>query len=139
MKAIKLIPTVRLIGLFLMFSAYLYGQDPLIVAPTVYKKAILENENVRVIELEIAPGEVIPWHSHPNHVIYAITDGKIEITDKGKAPVVVDIKAGDALYIPAVTHMAKNIGTTSAKMVVTEIKSNKKKMNAHPVTAIKKE
>ena len=138
MKTMKLISTARFIGLFLMFSAYLYGQDPLSIAPTIYKKAILENENVRVLELEIAPGQVIPWHSHPNHVVYALTDSKIEITDKGKAPVVADIKAGEALYIPAVTHMAKNIGTTTAKMIVTEIRNNKKKMNSNTVTAIKK-
>ncbi|TGD59811.1 cupin domain-containing protein [Flavobacterium humi] len=139
MKTMKLIPTVRFIGLFLMFGTYLYGQDPHVVAPSIYKRVVLENENVRVLELEIAPGEIVPWHSHPNHVAYALTDAKLEITDKGKAPVVADIKAGEAMYIPAVTHMAKNLGTAPAKIIVTEIRNNKKKMNAHAVTAVKKE
>ncbi|ESU26639.1 hypothetical protein FLJC2902T_26140 [Flavobacterium limnosediminis JC2902] len=98
------------------------------VAPDIYKKVVLDNDNVRVIQIELAPGQSTPWHSHPNHVAYALTDGKIEITDKGKAPVAMDIKAGDAIFIPAVTHMAKNLGVSPIKMVVTEIKhpGNKK-------------
>jgi beta-alanine degradation protein BauB len=51
-----------------------------------------------------------------------VTDGKLEITDKGKSPVVADLKAGDAMFLPAVTHMAKNIGTTTIKLIVTELK-----------------
>lgn len=99
-----------------------FAQDPLAVAPNNYKRVILDNENVRVLEVEIAPGETVPWHKHPNHVGYALTDAKLEITDKGKAPVVAELKAGDALYIPAVVHMAKNIGGTTARIIVTEIK-----------------
>jgi len=74
------------------------------------------------MDVEIAVNETVPWHHHPDHVVYALTDGKIEITDKGKAPVIFDIKAGDAMLIPSVTHMAKNIGTTHMKLIVTEIK-----------------
>jgi hypothetical protein len=35
---------------------------------------------------------------------------------------VIDINAGDAMYMPSVTYMAKNIGTTTVKLVVTELK-----------------
>ncbi|MEW5675846.1 hypothetical protein ABGT15_05995 [Flavobacterium enshiense] len=122
MKTIKLFPKTQIIGMFLMMSAIMYGQDPVKVAPDVYKKILLENDAVRVIELEITAGQTIPWHSHPDHTAYALTDAKIEITDKGKPAVVADIKAGEVLFIPKVTHMAKNIGTSSAKLIVTEIK-----------------
>ncbi|UOK41918.1 MULTISPECIES: cupin domain-containing protein [Flavobacterium] len=135
MKTIKLISMSFIFGVIPMLSNSLYAQDPVVVAPDIYKKVVLDNDNVRVIQIELAPGESTPWHSHPNHVAYALTDGKIEITDKGKAPVAMDIKAGDALYIPAVTHMAKNLGTSPIKMVVTEIKhpgSKKAKTAATP-------
>lgn len=105
----------------------MYAQDPIKVASNVYKKVLLENDQVRVLQIEFAPGETAVWHQHPNHVIYALTDGKLEITDKGKPANVLDIKAGDAMYLPAVTHMAKNIGTTTVKLVVTELKPAVKK------------
>jgi oxalate decarboxylase/phosphoglucose isomerase-like protein (cupin superfamily) len=54
--------------------------------------------------------------------VYALTDGKLEITDKGKPAVVLEVKAGDAMYLTAVTHMAKNIGTNPLKLIVTELK-----------------
>jgi quercetin dioxygenase-like cupin family protein len=122
MKTIKLIATVVFVGVFPMLCNALYAQDPVVAAPNIYKKVLIDNDKVRVIEIEFAAGETGPWHNHPDHVAYALTDGKLEITDKGKAGVVYDIKAGDALFIPAVTHMAKNIGTNTIKMVVTEVK-----------------
>lgn len=106
----------------LLSSVHIYAQDPITLAPNNYKKVMLENDNVRVLNFEMAPKEVIPWHTHPNHVIYALSGGKIEITDKGKEPVTMDVKAGDVVYIPAVTHMARNIGSTTIKLVITEIK-----------------
>jgi quercetin dioxygenase-like cupin family protein len=116
-----------LFGLLLILSTSVYAQDPIKVASNVYKKVLLENDQVRVLQIEFAPGETAAWHQHPNHVIYALSDGKLEITDKGKPANVLDIKAGDAMYLPAVTHMAKNIGTTAVKLVVTELKPAVKK------------
>ena len=106
----------------LLISVQIYAQDPVKTAPKNYKKVLLENDNVRVLQFEMATNEVIPWHTHPNHVIYALSGGKIEITDKGKEAVTMDVKAGDAVYILAVTHMARNIGATTIKLVITEIK-----------------
>ena len=114
---------VKLFTIFLiLLTANTYAQDPITLAPKNYKKVLLENDNVRVLNFEMAPKEVIPWHTHPDHVIYALSGGKIEITDKGKDPVTMDVKAGDVVYIPAVTHMARNIGTTTIKLVITELK-----------------
>ena len=114
-------------GILFTLSTNVYGQDPLKVASNVYKKVLLDNDQVRVLQVEFAPGEVAPWHQHPNHVIYALTDGKLEITDKGKPASVLEIKAGDTMYLDAVTHMAKNVGTTPLKLVVTELKPPMKK------------
>lgn len=113
-------------GLLLIQSAHLYAQDPMKAAHNVYKKVLLDNDKVRVMEVVFAPGNVAAWHSHPNHTVYALTGGKIQITEKGKAAVAMDIKMGDVVYMPAVTHMAKNVGTTTLKLIVTEIKPAKK-------------
>ncbi|MDD8018056.1 MAG: cupin domain-containing protein [Bacteroidota bacterium] len=122
MKTIKMASLSLVLGLFVMLSAIVYAQDAAKLAPTVSQKVILDNEKVRVIAVEFEPGATTDWHSHPNHVVYALTDGKMEITVKGKPANVVDLKAGTAMYLPSVTHMAKNIGTATVKMVVTELK-----------------
>jgi len=123
MKTIKMISMSLLLGLFLILSAKVRAQDPVTVAPNIYKKVLLENDNIRVVQLELAPQQTIPWHSHPDHFVYAITDGKLEITDKGKSPVVAEIKAGEAMYLSATTHMAKNIGENQIKFIVTDLKT----------------
>ncbi|MEN9908708.1 MAG: hypothetical protein RLZZ540_1857 [Bacteroidota bacterium] len=126
MKTIKMIIMALLFGVFSFQSASLYAQDPMKAAHNVYKKVLLENDKVRVMEVVFAPGATAAMHSHPNHSIYAVTGGKIEITEKGKKAVAMDIKAGTAMYMAAVTHMAKNTGTTTLKLIVTEMKPAKK-------------
>jgi beta-alanine degradation protein BauB len=121
-KKVKIISASLFFGLLLTLSTNLNAQDPLSVASNVYRKVLLDNAQVRVLQVEFAPGDVAPWHQHPNHVVYALTSGKLEITDKGKPANVMEIKAGDTMFLTAVTHMAKNVGTTPLKLIVTELK-----------------
>jgi quercetin dioxygenase-like cupin family protein len=123
MKTNKLISISVLCGLFLFFSININAQDPAKVALTEHNKVLIDNEKVKVIEVVFAPGESTEWHSHPDHIAYAVTDGKIEITDKDKPSTIADLKAGDAMYIPAVTHKVKNLGTAAIKILVTELKT----------------
>jgi beta-alanine degradation protein BauB len=127
MKAKKMILAYVFFGLFLSLSAGVQAQDLVKVAPKGFTKTLLENDQVRVLQIVSAPGEATPWHSHPNYILYALTDGKLEVTDKGQTATVLEFKAGEALYFPAVTHMAKNIGNTTVKMVLTELKTAEKK------------
>lgn len=129
------------LGVLLFLSASLRAQDPVKVAPEIVKKVFVDNDQVRVMEIEFPAGYTEPWHSHPNYVGYALTDGTLEITEKGKQPVVVQIKANDVMYGSAVTHSAKNIGNSPLKMMLTEIKpARKNDMNAElsPVEKEKK-
>ena len=127
MKTIKMISMTLLIALFLMMSTGMQAQDPMKAGPKVYEKVLLNNDKVRVMSVEFAPGQIMPWHSHPHHTIYALTDGTLEITDKGKPAAVAKFKTGDVLYFTPVTHTGKNIGKNTVKLVVTEIKPAKKK------------
>jgi beta-alanine degradation protein BauB len=127
---VKKVTRISLLWFFvflLALSAGTSAQDLTKVAPKGFTKTLLENDQVRVLQIESAPGETTPWHSHPNYILYALTDGKLETTEKGKSPTVLEFKAGDAMYFPAVIHMAKNVGTTTEKMVIIELKSSEKK------------
>ena len=120
------ISTSLFIVVLLTLSSAIHAQDFVKVADQGTTKVLLENDQVRVVQIETAPGGVTTWHSHPNYILYALTDGKLESTEKGKPATVLNFKAGEALFMPAVTHMAKNVGTTTVKLVLTELKPVKK-------------
>ena len=124
-KTIKIISASLFFGILLTLSTNVYAQDIMKVGTSLPNKVLLENDQVRVMLVESVPGVVTPWHSHPNYILYALTDGKLEITEQGKKATVLELKAGQALYFPAVTHTAKNIGTTTIKMILTELKPAK--------------
>ncbi len=106
--------------MFLLTS--IYAQDPLKAAPNVYQKVLLENENVRVMEIEFEPGESAATHSHPKHFAYVTQGGQLTITGADGKAQVADLKAGDVMWMDAVTHSGKNTGTTVIKAIVTELK-----------------
>jgi beta-alanine degradation protein BauB len=126
-KTNKIIFASLFIGILLTLSSGIYAQDFVKAAAAGTTKVLLDNDQVRVVQIESAPGIVTPWHSHPDYILYALTDGKLEVTDKDKPATVMNFKAGQAMYMPAVTHMVKNIGSTTFKMVLTELKSGAKK------------
>ncbi len=97
------------------------AQDPLDVAPHMYKK-LFENERVRVMEVTFNPGDSILAHSHPDHHVYAASGGTLKISKPDGSSVDAEIKTGDVLFIPAETHWAKNIGKTTIKLIVNELK-----------------
>jgi len=103
------------------------AQDPLKVGPNIYKK-LLENDRVRMLEVTFAPGDSIAMHSHPDHAVYAVTAGKLRVTNSDGTTMVADLKAGDPIWFPAVAHAAKNIGAVPLKLVVVELKEKAPKM-----------
>ena len=122
MKTISMISKSLIFGLVLLMSTGLYAQDAVKVSPKEYKKVLLDNEKVRVIEVEYAPGVASAWHSHPAHVVYVLAGGKMEMTEKGKKAIVNELKTGETTYNPPVTHMAKNVGNTTIKLILMELK-----------------
>jgi len=97
------------------------GPDPLTVGPNIYK-LVFENERVRVLDVSFKPGEEIAMHAHPDHVAYVRSGGKLKISHSTGAPEEFDLKPGQAVFLPAQAHSAKNVGKTPIKLVVLEIK-----------------
>jgi quercetin dioxygenase-like cupin family protein len=119
------------IVVFVCFSMMLTSgsaraQDPIKVGPNIYKK-LLENDRIRMLEVTFAPGDSIAFHSHPDHAVYVVTGGILRVTTSDGKTMTADLKAGDPIWFPAVTHAAMNIGTTSLKLVVVELKEKIKK------------
>ncbi len=85
-------------------------------------KVIFENERVRVLEVNYAPGTTHEMHSHPDHVVYALGDAKVRMTGEDGKSADVEIKKGGTRWQPAVTHKTENVGTTPLQAVVVELK-----------------
>ena len=97
-------------------------QDPLIVnSKTIALK--LENARVRVLEATLKPGDKEQLHSHPAYVIYVIEGGKVRTHGVDGNAVEADFKTGDVIYRDPVTHWAENIGKTTIRLELVELKN----------------
>ena len=98
------------------------AQDVLKVNPkTIVLK--LENERVRVLEATIKPGDKEQMHSHPAYVIYVIAGGKIRSHNVDGTVSESEFRTGDVIYREPLTHWAENIGNTTIKLELVELKS----------------
>ena len=98
-------------------------QDPVKVAPDVYR-VLLNNDQVRVLEVRMKPGASSPMHSHPAHVIYGMSEGRVRFTTPNGEPFEAAIKPGETAWHEAELHSVENIGTTEARVLVVEMKSS---------------
>jgi quercetin dioxygenase-like cupin family protein len=86
-------------------------------------KVLLENDQVRVREVVFAPGAG-DTHTHEwAHVGVILTKGQLAFADAGKPEETVSFESGSAGFREAkVTHLARNPGTTTMKVIEVEIK-----------------
>ena len=96
------------------------SRDPMKVAKNVYK-FIMENDRVRVLEASFKPGDKAIMHDHPDHLVYVLSDGKINMKSSGKTDVL-DLKKGQAIFLKAQSHEAENTGKTDLHLLVVELK-----------------
>ena len=109
------------VGLVRGDASVIRGQDPL----TVNSKTIalkLENPRVRVLEATLKPGDQEKTHSHPAYVIYVIEGGRVRTHAADGAVTETEFRAGDVIYRDPVTHWAENIGKTTIRLELVELK-----------------
>ena len=107
----------------LLVSSFARGdQDPLVVnSNTIALK--LENSRVRVLEATLKPGDQEKTHSHPAYVIYVIAGGKVRTHGVDGTVTETEFKTGDVIYREPVTHWAENIGNTTIRLELVELKN----------------
>jgi quercetin dioxygenase-like cupin family protein len=99
--------------------------DVLEAASSAYK-LILENDQVRVLEVALRPGETAPMHNHPNdHVVYVINDAKFKLDFPDGKSGEFDLVEGQAMMIDAGPHETTNIGDTAGRNLVVELKTDR--------------
>lgn len=95
-------------------------EDPVKISPDKYK-VILQNRQVRVLEVRLKPGAKSPMHEHPDNVIYVIKGGKVRFTDeKGKSQET-ELKTGECKFRDHEEHAVENIGKTEIRALNIEL------------------
>jgi len=98
------------------------AQDPAVVnAKTIQVK--LENDRVRVLEAVLEPGEKEQIHSHPAYVTYVLAGGKLRLHAADGSARESAVATGDVLYREPLVHWAENIGDTTVRFLLVELKS----------------
>ena len=97
------------------------AQDQAKVDPGHFK-VILNNQQVRVMEVRMKPGEKSPMHSHPNHVICSLSGGTTKFTLANGKTETATARPGQAVFHNAETHTVENVGKKEAHSLDIELK-----------------
>jgi quercetin dioxygenase-like cupin family protein len=110
---------------FAISSRATTAQDPVKQSPQYYK-VLLENDQVRVLEYRLKPGEKEPMHTHTSGVLYIFGDAKMRTTYPDGRTEENAGGAGEAHWRSPVTHALENIGTTEAHALAIDLKKPSK-------------
>jgi len=85
-------------------------------------KILFVKDGVRVSEVNLEPGAVVPSHHHDGpHLLVAISDLDLVSDVEGKGPMPGKFKAGDIKWLPGgYTQTLTNVGKNPARLVTVE-------------------
>src|ERR1035438_10229995 len=122
----SLLSTVVCVALLCVcFTAILSAQDAAKVDAKHYT-VLGDNQQVRILKVHYGPHEKSVMHSHPNAVAVFLATSKARFTFPDGKTQDSTVKAGDAAYTPAATHLPENLGDEGMDVIVVELKSAKK-------------
>ena len=113
----------RTMAVVCLTAALAWAQDPVKVAGGQYR-LIAENEDVRLLEVNLAPGAKTVMHSHPDCMAVMLQPGvtKWTMPDGKTVQSTPDTKRGTVIAMDAQTHISENMGKTTLKAVLIEFK-----------------
>jgi hypothetical protein len=101
--------------------------DALVAAPALHV-VLLENEQVRVLDTRITPGETVPLHTHRWPSVLHIVSWSDFVRRDETGVVLVDSRAGPlSLSVMAWSgalspHTLENVGSTEIRIIAIELK-----------------
>jgi len=108
-------------AVFLCLVPMLVAQDAAKADPKHYS-VVSENDQVRILRVHYGAHEKSVMHSHPNLVAIFLTDGKMRFTFPGGKTEDSTVKAGQAVFVPAVTHLPEGTGDKDFEIILVELK-----------------
>src|SRR6266480_5235343 len=114
--------TIILIPLLSAVCIAASAQDPVKMSPQYYK-VLLENDQVRVLEYRLKPGEKEAMHSHPTGVVYVLSGAKLKFSFPDGRTEERAASTGETIWRDPVTHALENVGDTEAHAVAIDLKT----------------
>jgi len=113
-----------LIGFLCLATSAVLAQDVMKVAGGLEThKVPLDNDQVRMLDVRIPPGQKVAMHSHPANTVYFVTDCKLKVTSPDGKSQIAEPKAGTASWRGGETkHAVENVGSAECHLVQTELK-----------------
>ena len=99
------------------------AQDAVKVDPQHYT-VVSENDQVRILKVHYGAHEKSVMHSHPATVAVFLTDAKGQFAFPDGKKQDFDVKAGQAQYQDAATHLPENTGDKEMDLIVVELKGD---------------
>jgi quercetin dioxygenase-like cupin family protein len=98
-------------------AGVIVAQSPALTRTMVTKADVsVPGREAVVARVEVAPGGVAGWHTHPGDEISYVMEGEATLMVAGQPPR--KVMAGEGFVIPAgVVHNAKNDSATAVKLV----------------------
>ena len=69
-----------------------------------HQTVMAEDAKVRVVRYSPNAGDKTPMHSHPSYVVYVVKGGRVKYTLPDGTSTISDLKTGQVLLKPPVTH-----------------------------------
>ncbi|WP_210486976.1 hypothetical protein [Rufibacter aurantiacus] len=83
-------------------------------------KHVLKTDNLRILSLELKPGEYLDFHASPEQEAYAATDGTLRMVTSDGQEKIVNVKAGDRLWMDLAQYKNWNTGDKTLKILLLE-------------------
>jgi quercetin dioxygenase-like cupin family protein len=86
-------------------------------------KVLLENACVRVQYHDVAVGQKVPMHSHPQYIVYVLKPFKARITLPDGTQRISERQADEVYWNEPITHAVENLGSSDIHNLIVELKS----------------
>ena len=85
----------------------------------------LENDKVQVVKFRLVPGDKTAMHTHAEpYVAYVLGSASVRISFPDGKRIDAQVKAGEVLWRPPVTHAFENVGDTELHELLVAIKAS---------------
>jgi beta-alanine degradation protein BauB len=104
------------VSLLLLFCPAVFGQDAMQYG-LKHLTVLAEDQKVRVLRYAPHKGDKTPIHSHPAAVVYVLKGGRVKYTLPDGSTKISELKTGEALIRPPVTHSDEALDDVEAILI----------------------
>lgn len=104
------------ISILLFSCPAVFGQDAMQYG-LKHLTVLAEDQKVRVLRYAPRKGDKTQIHSHPSAVVYVLKGGRVKYTMPDGSTKIAELKAGEALIRPPVTHSDEALDDVEAILI----------------------